>query len=196
MEKNRSLGEYKTACRLILESHQSTKERLGIIDKIWPGVFEITGAPGSILDVACGLNPFAIPWMGIGKDTRYITVDVDERIASIINRFFGIAGINGEARCADVLSRTPDVVVDVAFILKTLPSLERQDEGSGRMLLESIKSRHIVVSFPTTSIGGIEKGMRENYDSMLMEMIDGLGFVIEKLEFDEEIFYILQREQT
>ena len=196
MAENRNLDEYKTACRLILESHQSTKERTGIIEKIWPHVFEITGTPSSILDIACGLNPFAIPWMGIGKDTRYVAVDIDQRIASIINRFFRITGINGEAQCMDVLSRMPDDEVDVALILKTLPSLERQAEGSGRMLLESISSHYIVVSFPTASIGGREKGMRVNYDSMLAEMTEGLGFLANKLEFDEEIFYVLSRYQA
>src|SRR5262245_17166809 len=43
--------------------HASTQERLPVLDRFYADIFAVTGEPASLLDVACGLNPLAVPWM-------------------------------------------------------------------------------------------------------------------------------------
>ena len=58
-------------CSSILEMHASSKERMPILDSFYERLFSFTGKPKTILDLACGLNPFALPWMGLPTDIRY-----------------------------------------------------------------------------------------------------------------------------
>ncbi len=44
----------------ILKTHSSTKERLTAYPSLYKRIFDITGKPSSILDLACGLNPFSL----------------------------------------------------------------------------------------------------------------------------------------
>jgi len=176
----------------ILQSHTSTSERISILDRVYPAIFEITGKPGAILDIACGLNPFAIPWMDLDPDARYVAFDIDKRMVDLLNRFMSKTSVNGEAFCRDVLVRMPDEPIDLAFMLKIIPSLEQQEKGISRRLLESIPARYIVVSFPISSIGGHPRGMRESYTLILNDITQGLGFTTTEIEFPEEIFFILR----
>ncbi len=190
-EKDPDPDGIKPLCRKILAGHRSTSERLPVLDRIFPSLFEITGTPSRIIDIACGFGPFAIPWMGLGKDAEYVALDIDGRIVDLLNRFFRPAKIKGEAQCRDVVGQPPSEQADVAFLLKTVPTLEQQEKGSSRRLIEGIDSKHIVVSFPTSSFGGRDKGMRENYESTLESITDGLEFRQTKVEFAEELFFVL-----
>ena len=70
----------RAACRQILDLHSSTRERLPILERFYPAIFEATGRPGSILDLGCGLNPVALPWMGLSAGARYIALDIDREL--------------------------------------------------------------------------------------------------------------------
>jgi len=59
------------------------------------------------------------------------------------------------------------------------------------LLIEGIDAKHIVVSFPTSSFGGRDKGMKENYESMLESITDGLELRLTKVEFAEELLFVL-----
>ncbi len=183
----------KQTCEQILQCHQSTSERIGILDKACKSIFSVTGKPGSVLDLGCGLHPYSIPWMGLKQGTEYIAWEIDERIVDLVNGYFERSGINGRVELKDVLVDVPDYEVDVVFLLKMVPSLEQQEAGSSRKLIESLKAKWVVVSYPTASIGGAEKGMRENYEDMMEGVIEGMDVGIEKVEFDEEIFWLLRK---
>jgi len=193
MEKTSVIDARKRLCRRILESHQSTSERMSIMEKAWEEVFGISGKPRSVLDIACGLNPFAIPFMGLPKKTKYIAYDIDVRIADYLNRFFAIMGIAGRAECRDILVRPYEKEVDVALLLKTIPSLEQQSIGSGREIIENLKAKCVVVSYPTASLSGIDRGMAENYHESMMRMISGLEVEHELVEFSGEVFYVIKK---
>src|SRR6187402_2809844 len=58
------LEQFKTICKEILPLHASTAERMKDLDRFYKPIFEITGRPAKIMDLACGLNPLTNPWMG------------------------------------------------------------------------------------------------------------------------------------
>jgi 16S rRNA (guanine(1405)-N(7))-methyltransferase len=181
----------RAACHHVLRLHSSTRERLPILERFYPTIFEITGRPGSILDLGCGLNPVSLPWMGLGAGARYIALDIDQERIRFLNRFLCLAGLDPLARCQDILVQPPDDAADVALLLKMSPSLERQEPGSTGRLVEHLKTPAVVVSFAVTSLGGREKRMRENYERQFMDMAEGRPWSMERLRFDSELVFVV-----
>ncbi len=92
-------AEIKAACQQVLVLHSSTRERLPILDSFYPRYLcSHRPSPDSILDLGCGLNPLALPWMGLPADApRYIALDIDAERISFLNRYLaaGWAGAAG-----------------------------------------------------------------------------------------------------
>jgi 16S rRNA (guanine(1405)-N(7))-methyltransferase len=77
------------------------------------------------------------------------------------------------------------------FLFKVLPTLERQQRGAARSLLRGLEARTIVVSFPTRSLGGREKGMERGFERFMDDVLNGWNVQIEKLTYPAEIFFLL-----
>ena len=182
---------FAVACRETLACHASTAERLGCLDEVYRSLFLITGVPASIADLACGLHPFALPWMGLPPGVRYVACDIDRRIVGALGRLFECAQQLGVAECRDLLVSPPDCEVDVVLLLKTVPCLEQQEKGATLRLLRGMRARHVVLSFPAQSLGGREKGMRRHYHRMAEELAEALGVEMQRLDFETETFYVL-----
>jgi len=181
----------RPVCEQILRTHVSTAERLCDLENVFDAIWAITGRPSRVLDLACGLNPFARPWMGsIGE---YLAIDIDVRLAECVGKFFEHTGLKGDSGCSDLLVEVPDWQADVAFLFKALPCLDQQQKGAGLHILKQIRAPHIVVSFPTKSIGGVEKGMRVHYQAMMDRLAKVLGGCLQQLVFDRETYYIWSR---
>jgi 16S rRNA (guanine(1405)-N(7))-methyltransferase len=190
-----SEGEIKAACLGILGQHSSTSERLPILDSFYQAVFDIAGQPGSILDLGCGLNPLAIPWMGLCPDKQYIALDIDADRVRFLNRYLDLAGFEPLARCQDILAEAPVDRADLALLLKMSPSLERQEPGATLRLLDRLVTPRIVVSFAVKSLGGQEKGMLQAYGRQLPELLRNRKWQIQRLEFDTELVFVVDKAQ-
>ena len=183
----------RASCRAALGGHASTRERLDELDGFYDAVFAVTGTPGSILDLACGLHPLAAPWMGLAPDVEYRAIDIDGRAVAFLDRCFPLLGVRGRAVHGDVLCHPPAEPADVAFVLKLLPTLDRQEPGGARRLLGALTARHVVVSYPVASLGGRDKGMREHYAQAFPSTARELGWEIERLEFATELVFVAAR---
>jgi 16S rRNA (guanine(1405)-N(7))-methyltransferase len=190
--------QVETACRAIMALHSSTRERLPFLDRFYPAIFEITGRPSSILDLGCGLNPLAIPWMGLSpvagepSGVRYIALDIDADRIRFLNRTLALAGFEPLARCQDILI-SPLPAAAVALLLKMSPSLERQERGATLRLLEEIQAPFVAVSFAVKSLGGREKGMLAHYERRFLDLAESRGWPAEKLEFDAELVFVVRK---
>ena len=141
-----------------MRHHASTRERIGHLDRFFVEIFERTGAPSTLLDVACGLNPLAVPWMPLGPSTTYYACDIDAAMIEFLDEVLGLLAVPHEAWVADALV-DPLPTADVALLLKTIPCLERQRRGAGFGLVDALAAGVVVASFPTASLGGRSKGM-------------------------------------
>jgi 16S rRNA (guanine(1405)-N(7))-methyltransferase len=200
-----SKDDIAAAAREILERHASSAERLAFMESAYQAIFELAGGAErveSVLDLACGLHPLALPWMGLSPRTQYLACDLDTRLTAVIGTFLERWGQAGRAWTHDLLSRPlpPEARGDVVLLLKTLPCLERQERGASLRLLQSLDARLIVLSFPAHSLGGREKGMREQYDAFARELVAMFDscctgrVTCTRLVFAEETFYLLERE--
>lgn len=185
-------GGLKDACRDVLALHASSAERLPELEHFYQRIFEITGRPARILDLACGLNPFTIPWMNLAAGTSYIAADIDLEMVQFVNEFLPMAGVSGAGIVNDLVAGPPDVEADVAFLFKTLPCLQHQTNRLGEVV-DRIRARHIICSFPTRSLGNRPKGMVENYRTMFAQVSTGRAWRATEILFDTELVYVVER---
>jgi 16S rRNA (guanine(1405)-N(7))-methyltransferase len=188
-----SEAELRLVCEEILACHVSTAERLSLMADFYADLFAEIGRPRKIVDLACGLHPFAFPFMGLDVQTVYYACDIDLRLVACLSDFFRRIGQPAEIKARDLLVDAPDWDADVVFLLKALPCLEQQEKQLGRILLDRLQSEVIVVSFPARSLGGYEKGMEEHYETVMGRIAEDLGAPIRKMSFSDELFYLLKK---
>lgn len=180
-------------CRTIMDHHASTRERLPILDEFFTATLSDLAPVRSVLDVACGLNPLAIPWMPLAPGAAYYAYDIYRDMIGFIDGFLRLVGVSGQAQAHDMLQFMPPETVDVAFLLKTIPCLEQLDKLAGLRLLEGVHADHVLVSFPVRSLGGFDKGMVENYEARLGELLAGKSWPMKRFEFPTELAFLVDK---
>lgn len=176
----------------ILNKHASTRERMpiGSMDALYARIFEITGEPGRMLDLACGINPIYLGARGI----RATGVDISAAAVDLVNAFGKICGAPVDAACADLLcsGSLPSSRFDVCLMFKVLPLLERQRAGASHDIMASVNAAHIVASFPTRTLGGRNVGMAGHYADWMAAHVPDNRAVAGTFEMENELFYILK----
>lgn len=188
----------RATCREVLKRHASTRERSEPDAHFYTEIWKTTGPPRRVVDLGCGLHPFALPWMGLASDCEYVALDVDTRIVAPIATLFRAMRQRGSAAAFDLLADEEDegagslgepgddaeesaaraalrAPADVAFALKLLPTLERQRTDASLHLLRSLRAKHLVVSFPSASLSGRDKGMDSSYRRFLEGLLRRLA---------------------
>ena len=185
--------ERREICRALMQTHASTRERLLILDDFYQKILADIAPVRSVLDLACGLNPLAIPFMPLADDATYFACDLYTDQADFFNRAFPLLGVNGSAWAADVTQTVPQQHVDLALVIKAIPCLQQIDKGIGLRLLEGVQADHMLVSYPTQSIGGREKGMRATYEAQFNELVAGKGWTIRRYDFPTELAFLITK---
>ena len=180
-------------CKEAMKHHSSTRERLGILGQFYALTLADLPAIGTVLDIACGLNPLAIPWMPLGKDVQYYAYDMYRDMVGFLNEFMRIADVQGQAEVRDVTRFPPARRADLAFILKSLPCIEQVDKSASGRLLEVINADHLLISYPVWSLGGKGKGMAQNYEGRFRELMVGRRWSVRRFEFATELAFLVTK---
>ena len=180
-------------CREAMQEHTSTRERLSFLDHFFQEALDGIGPVHSLIDMACGLNPLALPWLPLAPNARVLACDIYADMADFLNAFYAHFGVNGHAFNCDLVHNIPEEKVQLALLLKTIPCLEQVDKSIGRRLLSGLQAEHVLVSFPVHSLGGRGKGMRVNYDQHFSEIINGLQWAVKRFDFSGELVFRLSR---
>ena len=170
----------REACRTAMRAHASTRERLPHIDTFYPAIWDVTGTPSSVLDLGCGLDPLALPWMGI-RDAMYHAVDVDAGTLDLARGFLQAVGQPHSAEVRDLVVDVPRETADVALLLKLVTTLDRQEADSATRLLRGLRVHHAVVSFAARSLAG-RGGHERTYRTRLERLVEESGRVREVAE--------------
>ena len=190
--------DFRRQCRELMGFHASTRERLVILDQFYRELLGKLPPIRSVIDVACGFNPLAWPWISssgsFSKEVSYWAYDIYADMVGFIRGFMDIVGMNGKAEVRDVLSNPPTQPVDLAFILKSLPCLEQLDKTAVPKLLDSLQAKYTVISFPIHSLGGREKGMVQNYEAQFLGWMAGRGWKFSRYEFSSELAFLVETE--
>lgn len=183
----------RRVCREAMAHHSSTRERLAILDSFYTRVLAALPPPRVILDIACGLDPLAIPWMSLAPGVQYYACDMYTDLAGFLNEFLSIVGVQGEAEARDVLQSPPTRRADLALILKTLPCAEQVDKLAAARLLDAIQADHLLVSFPVRSLGGRDKSMLQNYEAHFQDLLQGKAWAVQRFESSTELAFLVHK---
>ncbi|MCC6445787.1 MAG: 16S rRNA methyltransferase [Armatimonadetes bacterium] len=182
----------KATCRKAMQSHASTRERLPFLDRFYGEILAGLPPVRSVVDIACGLNPLALPWMPF-DGMEYFACDIYLDMMRFLREFMRLLPVKGESVACDVLSGCPLPEADLALILKTIPCLEQVDKSAGRTLLEKVRARYLIVSYPARSLGGRPKGMVPHYESHFLSLISGKNWPWQKFEFPTELVFRVEK---
>lgn len=188
----------RAACREVMAMHHSTRERLPSLDTFYATVLgDLTGAT-TLLDLGCGLNPLALPWMELPATTTYLACDVDHAQMAFLGWWLDFQRQPGRAFVCNLLDGAPPAItpVDVALLLKIVPCLEQQDRRLAERLLDDLAARVLVISFPAQSLGGRRKGMVDTYTRRMDELLAGRPWRVERFDFPSEVVFRVHTEQA
>jgi predicted RNA methylase len=190
LEKNPSLENHNK----ILALHKSSQERLPYYPLVYKKIFEITGFPKRILDLACGLNPFSYPYLWCKPE--YVACDLAEKDLEFIQDYFSVMNIKGLTKKIDLTKDDAGIVgtisegSDLVFLFKALDSLEAVKRNISEQILKSLKAKFIVVSFSTKSLGG-KKTIKKQRRAWFERLVNRLGYKMHTFEIPGELFYII-----
>ena len=186
-------AELQRVCREIMAHHASTRERLPILDQFYHTILADLAPIHSVLDIACGLNPLALPWLPLAEDATYNACDIFVPLVDFLNNYLQLMHIQGQAETRDVTQSCPTQQVDLALLLKVIPCLEQIDKQAGYRLLHTLNARTLVVSFPVHSLGGKSKGMAAYYEAHFRELVADTGWEVRTFEFATELVFVVRK---
>ena len=183
----------RAACTHILSAHFSTQERLPLLNRFYHEIFAVTGRPQALLDLACGVNPLTFPWMDLPvTGTRFYAYDVHEERVAFLNTYFTLQGLPQLAILQDIAFSFPQEPGDVALFLKELPRFEQTYPGKGLELMEALRVRWLVVSFPVKSLHG-GRSLEARYRQFFTGLMAGKPWPLTELAFESELVFCVDK---
>jgi 16S rRNA (guanine(1405)-N(7))-methyltransferase len=176
----------------MLESHSSTLERIPIMTDFYKKIFSFTGTPSQILDLACGFNPFSLPWMNIPLEINYHAYDLHQPRIDLINKYLTQIGRPPMAEKRDILVNPPKENADVAFFFKEAHRFEQRQHGCNRIFWESLNVRYLLVSLPAANLTG-SRSMVEGQRILVERTLKGLPWIVNEITFGTEIVFCIDK---
>ncbi len=176
-----------------MQQHASTRERLPILAHFYSEILASLGPIHSLMDLACGLNPLALPWLPLAPGARVLACDIYLDLVDFLNGFFTRLGVDGRVEICDLTQTSPTQPVQLAMLLKTLPCLEQVDKTASARLLADLPAEHILISYPVRSLSGHAKGMLDTYEAHFARLTAGQPWQIRRFEFSSELAFLISR---
>jgi 16S rRNA (guanine(1405)-N(7))-methyltransferase len=192
-EKSGDEGSFRRICVEIMSYHYSTKQRLGILDQFYTEAFSFLPPVRTVMDIGCGLHPLAIPWMPLHGGIEYYAYDIYEDLTRFLNGFLAILSVRGCAETRDILQDMPKIRTDLALILNMLPCLEQVEKSSTQRILEPVNAKSLMISFPTQTLCGRKKKMREHYATYFSRLLGEKDWVVQRLDFEKELVFLVTK---
>ncbi|MDX9865216.1 MAG: hypothetical protein RBT34_10465 [Anaerolineaceae bacterium] len=184
--------EVRIACSRLLGMHASTSERLPVLPEFYDAVFAAIGQPETILDLACGLNPLAFPWMNLPTSVQYWAYDLHQPRVEMLNRYFELQGLPPLARHQDILVEPPQEEADVAFFFKEAHRFEQRQRGCNRAFWQAIHARVLVVTLPAVSLTGKHQ-LADKHRSLVYSTIGELPWHVNELCVGTELIFCIDK---
>jgi hypothetical protein len=188
--------DLKDINRKLLSMTLSTKERLEDYSHLYENIFQITGKPKVIVDLAAGFNPLSFPLMNLSS-LSYYAYDIDEKDIEFLNKYFKIMkplGLKGKAAILDLnniknISKLPSS--DIIFLFKVIDLLDKKKKTISEELIMKLlpKTKFIIASFATKTLTRKPMNLPRRRGFELMLRRNNLMFKTIKLS--NEIFYVI-----
>jgi len=185
--------QVKAECRALLAAHASTRERLAALDDFYPRLFAVTGQLRVVLDLACGLHPFGLPWMGLPREACYYAYDLHQPRIDLINRFLELSGLPRLAFHQDILVEPPQIQGDVAFFFKEAHRFEQRQRGCNRDFWQALQVRWLLVSLPASNLTG-RRDLADRQRALVARTLEGLDWPVIEIRLLDELIFCIHKE--
>jgi 16S rRNA (guanine(1405)-N(7))-methyltransferase len=182
----------RQTCARLLGMHASTQERLPVLPAFYEAIFSAIGRPAVILDLACGLNPLAFPWMGLPLSVQYWAYDLHLPRVDMLNRYFELQGLQPLARHQDILVEPPEVQADVAFFFKEAHRFDQRQRGCNRAFWQAIRAQVLVVTLPAVSLTGKHQ-LADQHRNLVYTTIGDLPWHVTELCVGTELIFCIDK---
>ena len=186
-------GDVVEVCRAVLDCQTSTMQRMAYAEEFYGAVRSAASDAASVVDLACGLHPFAIPFMGLGGACRYDAYEVDSRFVRLVERLDARLPQHVRAFAADLVDQPVECEADVIFLLNTVPTLEQQEKGASKAVLAAARSPVTIVSFPARSLCGRTPMKRVDSARTLEAVLPADAAIADTWEFSHETVFVVRR---
>ena len=183
--------ELKQFCLDVMSEHSSTAERLPNMATFYEQLFQVTGKPDTILDLACGLHPFAFPWMGLPETTQYYAYDIIQPRVDLINQFFAQVGSSPLAQNRDILVSPPEQLADLAFFFKEAHRFEKRQPGCNRAFWANLNVDTLAVSLPVEDLSGTHSLLDQHRNLVDENLPENQGVV--EIVFKNEVIFLIKK---
>ncbi len=180
-------------CLEALNAHASTRERVPINAEFYSRLFSTTSTPAVILDLACGMNPFALPWMNLPPSTQYFAYDLHQPRVDLINAFFRHFGQAGCAIHQDILLEPPADPGATVLFFKEAHRFEQRETGCVRSFLQRLASLQILLSLPVETLSGSRSMLEQDRRLVAAACVD-TGWQVSELLFSTEIVFFIRKD--
>ena len=182
--------EVRIFCRTVLAQHASTDERLPYLESFYQTLFEATGTPRTLLDLACGLNPFAFPWMDLPISTQYYAYDIIQPRIAFINAFFSHIGLQPLAENRDILASPPTQHADLALFFKEAHRFEKRQPGCNQHFWASLDVDLLAISLPAHNLSGTHSLIDQHRRLVHQNLPPNI--VISEILIQDEIVFLIE----
>jgi len=179
-------------CFDCLNRHASTRERGADLSDMYAKLLTKLGPVRSVCDLACGLHPIGLPFMGLPADAAYCAYDLHGPRVKFLDAFIKGFGYNGGCFHRDIYVEPPPEAFDAAFFFKEAHRLEKRESGATIKLLNNINAKRFVVSLPVYGMDG-RRRLSPHYGDTLRAYAEANGFPMDTMEYNNEMFYIIRK---
>jgi len=180
-------------CLRMLEAHASTRERITLLESFYPRLWEKSGTPSVLLDLACALNPFSLPWMSLPGECQYYAYDIHSPRVGLINQFFQLTAQAGKAVAQDILVQPPQVQADVALFLKETFRFEKRQRGSVLPFWRALRVHWLFVSLPTAGLRG-NRNLLDRQRKLVDNILGSTDWHVMEIQFEGELVFCIQKD--
>ncbi|MBE2280421.1 MAG: hypothetical protein IAE91_08525 [Ignavibacteriaceae bacterium] len=177
----------------IFSEHSSTRERNILLKEYYGKIFDYTGTPESIADLAAAFNPLSFRWMGLPKSVKYFAYDVNINFIELINFYFGLEGLSQTAIQRDILISPPEIYTDIAFLFKMFYCLEHRRRGAGIEVVKNVPSKYVAISFPTINLVNKKTDILAIHHEDILKAVSENNWKMDYINFANEIVVMITK---
>ena len=185
---------HKETLKQMMLLHASTQERLPFLEKVYTELFNLFPKPKTILDLACGLNPLAIPWMPIDDEVHYQACDIVLPMLNFLTAYFAIFRPKTSILASNIVETIPEGDFDLVMLLKTMPLIAQMDKNAPQRFLDTLRFKTLLLSYPLKSLGKHHKGMEKTYRTQFEALITDKPYKIQEYRLPNELFFIISHD--
>jgi len=178
----------------VLKRHCSTRERFDFLEEFYLDILTALNDLNSIIDIGCGFNPLAYVLFAKNSAKNYYAYDIVGECIDFLNLCFKDLNKDYNAELLDITQQQVEKECDVAFLFKILPLIEQQKPGFSKNIIEGLKVKNFVITYPTKTVGGKIVGMLNKYQEDLKKLCEECSLkIIFQKEYKNEIMFILEK---